>query len=127
MAENWPIITDAGDYFGQEKKKVSLEQRRPQIRKASDLVGPGIAATAVRITDFNDTLATYNGFFSAKAGALNAPNGTHDFVGYTVADSEFGGMQVFRSMTSAAQFVRMMRRNPGDPEFITWSSWVAGA
>lgn len=74
MSQNWREEINAADYFGHQKKKQEIENRRPVIRRASDLVGPGIGASAVRITDFNDILATYNGYYSARAGAYSAPN-----------------------------------------------------
>lgn len=115
--------TDAGDYFGNQKKKLDLADRRPVIRKASDLVGPGIAGAAVRITDFNDVLATFNGYYSAAADAANAPNDTGEFVGFVTMDSEYGGRQVFTDLEDGSDYTRVFRRAPADPETITWGPW----
>lgn len=120
--QNWRTETNAGDYFAHQKKQVQLENRRPVIRRASDLVGPGIAATAVRLTDFNDLLGTYDGFFSAASGALNAPNG-EGLVGTVVGDSELGGVQTFTGLTTAVTYQRIFTRNPGDAETIYWGTW----
>lgn len=115
--------TDAVDYFGNQKKKLDLADRRPVIRKASDLVGPGIGASAVRLTDFNDVLGTFNGYFSAAPDAANAPNDTGEFVGFVTMDSEYGGRQVFTDMEDGSDYTRIFRRAPADPETLTWGVW----
>ncbi len=124
MTKNWPTPVDAGDYFRHEQKKVAIEERRPVIRRASDLVGPGIAASAVRITDWADTLATFNGYYASLAGPTGAPTGTEAYLGYTVMDAEVGGTQVVTGMTSGIEYKRIFTRNPADPEFVTWGAWV---
>lgn len=121
--QNWRTEVTGADYFLHRQKEGNLSDRRPVIRKPSDLVGPGIAAQAVRIADFNDPLATFNGFFSAAAGALNAPNADEVFVGTVVGDAEFGGVQRFTGLTSGTDFKRMFRRRPNDPSYITWTVW----
>lgn len=124
MTENWRTAVDGQDYFGQQKKRVALEQRRPSIRKASDLVGPGISLYAVRLTDYNDILATYNGYYSSEAGATDAPDPVGIYVGTVVSDATLGGVQTFTDITTNDQYRRCFERNPGDPDFITWGSWV---
>src|SRR6478752_2320563 len=92
---NWREDTNAETYFGHQQKQVNLADRRPVIRTASDLVGPGIDSNTVRITDYNDLLATFNGYYSSLAGAASAPNATEDFVGVVISDSALGGRQEF--------------------------------
>lgn len=74
MSQDWRTETNAEEYFGHQRKTLDLANRRPVLWKAGDLVGPGIGANAVRLTDFNDTLATYNGFYSSDVGASNGPD-----------------------------------------------------
>jgi hypothetical protein len=113
---------DASDYFGNQKKAAAMTQRRPAISGPSDLVGPGIAASATRITNFNDTLATYNGYYSALSTALHAPTTAENFIGTVVMDSLLGGVQVFTGMTSRIEYTRPFRRLAGDPLTIDWSA-----
>jgi hypothetical protein len=120
--QNWRTETDATDYFGHQKKKVQVSDRRPVIRKPSDLVGPGIAANAIRITDFNDHLATFDGFFAAAVGALNAPNG-EALVGFVSSDIELGGVQTFIGLTTGQTFQRVFNRNPSDAATLYWGDW----
>lgn len=124
--ENWRTTTDAGDYFGKQNKKLAVADRRPVIRKPSDLVGPGIGAAAIRIDDFNNVLATYNGYYASVDGALNAP-AAGSFVGITVMDSELGGVQQFDSLSSGLNYRRRFLRNPSDPESISWGAWQQGS
>lgn len=124
MSQSWRTEVDAADYFGNQKKKLEVADRRPVIRRPSDLVGPNIGSAATRITDFNDILATYNGFCSAAPGAVGAPNATDAFIGYVIMDDELGGEQVFRSLVDGVEYARTALRNPSDPTSITWSSWA---
>jgi hypothetical protein len=121
--QNWRTEVDAGDYFGHQQKKLAMADRRPVIRKASDLVGPGIGATAVRLTNFNDLLATYNGYYSADVGASSAPNITDAFVGFVSSDAELGGVQQFTSLADGKLWQRVFTRNPSDSSAIYWGSW----
>lgn len=122
--EQWRTDTNAGDYFLHQQKQLQIADRRPVVKKASDLVGPGIGAGAVRITDFNDLLATFNGYFSALAGAYAAPNETDSFVGIVVSDSELGGHQQFTSQETGVIYTRRFQRSPIDPEALAWSPWT---
>jgi hypothetical protein len=122
---NWRTEINSADYFGHQKKALAVESRRPVIRRASDLVGPGIAASAVRVTDFNDILATFNGYFAAEAGADNAPTPDQAYVGVTTMDSEIGGAQVFYGMDDGGTYKRIFTRNPADSSAVYWGLWQA--
>jgi len=126
--EDWRIDSDALTYFGHQQKKTNVADRRPVIRKAADLVGPGINAQATIITDFNNLLATYNGYYSAEAGAFGAPNADEAFVGITVMDATLGGYQLFTGLgTGSGQGLTWRRkfiRNPADYSSISWEAWV---
>lgn len=127
--QNWRMDgetgVDAGDYFLRQKKQGELADRRPVIRRPSDLVGPGIAATAVRITDFDNVLATFNGFFSAAEGATNAPTDDQAYVGWVSGDAELGGAQVFCGLLDNDMWRRTFRRNPSDSATVYWTAWTA--
>lgn len=123
MNEDWRIPVTAEDYFAAQKKRVATEERRPVIRKASDLVGPGIDSSAVRLTDLNDQLATYNGYYSTEPGAVNAPNAGDPFVGLVFADAELGGRQEFTSLVSGNTYTRTFIRNPADPDSVSFGPW----
>lgn len=131
MDDNWRPEVDALDYFGHQQKRLQVADRRPVIRQASDLVGPGIGATAVSITNFNDPLATYNGYYSANVGpgtapAMNAP-AVGQFIGTVVMDLTLGGKQIFTRLSDGIEFTRTFRRLPGDTETIVWGSWTSPA
>jgi hypothetical protein len=121
--QNWRTEVDATDYFGHQKKRVDLEQRRPVVRRASDLVGPGIGSAAIRVTDYNDVLATFNGYYSSAPGALNAPTDTESFIGTTVADPVLGGRQALTGLLTGYEYTRTFVRNASDPASISWGVW----
>lgn len=121
--QNWRTEVNSGDYFSHQQKKLQIADRRPVIRKASDLVGPGIAPNSVRLTNFNDLLATYDGFFSADVGAASAPNDTDAFVGFVSSDTQLGGAQEFSSLSDGKVWQRVFTRSPLDPSAIYWGTW----
>lgn len=127
-SQNWRDEVNAVVYFGNRKKQADIESRRPVIRRASDLAGPGIGSNATRITDFNDQLARYNGFFSAVAGAANEPPTTAalpiGFVGFVSSDETLGGVQLFTDLATGDQYQRRFLRSEFDPTAITWFDWV---
>lgn len=121
--QNWRTPVNSEDYFTHQKKSADIETRRPTARRASDLVGPGINALALRLVNFSDVLATYNGYYSTAPGAIDAPNDTDAFVGYVVSDAEYGGFQSFVSMATGTEYRRLFRRYSGDAETMTWTVW----
>ena len=122
--EDWRIDVDASEYFLHQQKRDNLTQRRPVIRKAHELVGPGINASAVRLLDFNDPLATYNGYYSSAPGAANAPNAEDVFIGIVTMDGELGGWQRFRSLDTDDVYDRSFTRHPLDAEVLFWGAWA---
>ena len=121
--QNWRTEVTAEDHFIHTKKAAQLADRRPVFRTSTDLVGPGIGAAAVRITNFNAPIATFNGYFSSLAGAIAAPNATEAFIGYVISDAVLGGQQVFTGLTSGVVYTRSFTRSPTDPEALGWTNW----
>lgn len=115
--------TDASVYFGSQKKQLTVADRRPVIRRASDLVGPGISVYAIPVTDFNNLLATFNGFYSSDGTALNSPVNGEQFIGTVASDETMGGVQTLTSLTTESVWQRVFRRAPGDAETISWGTW----
>lgn len=131
MEKDWRVEQTGEDYFGHQQKRGNVADRRPVIRRASDIVGPGIDAQAVRLDNFNDVLATFNGFFSAEAGAENSPDPVAellpDFIGYSghvVSDSALGGEQVFTELGTGNVYRRRFLRALYAPESVTWTDWT---
>ena len=141
MSQDWRIEVDAEDYFGHQGKRLNVADRRPVLRKPSDLagMGPGINAVCTPITDFNDLIALYDGFFSATL-AFNGPfpDGTgpninrdpRSYVGVVVSDGEIGGYQQFTQIPDdlitsrfGRTYRREFRRAESDPDYIDWGAW----
>lgn len=94
---DWPIPTNANDVFRNNEKRLTHEERRPQITKASDLMGPGLAPYAVESFDLSDDASAFNGFFYIDVGALESPNDTKKWMGQTIAVIEGSGVQIFHT------------------------------
>lgn len=124
-SQDWRIGTTASDYLRNQDKRLSTDERRPVIRKASDLVGPGIGAAATRVTNYNDVLATFNGWVSSETGAESAPNPDEPFTGAVVNDDLLGGTQTLTGMVSGNTYRRLFIRNPSDPDSLGFTDWVS--
>lgn len=123
MAEGWRREIDAHDYLLHRQKRQDIESRRPNIRRASDLVGPGINALAVHVDNWNDALATFNGYFSGDDGAAHEPRGGEGVVGFTCSDGYYGGFQTVTGMDTGIVSTRTFQRNPADAETILFDPW----
>lgn len=132
--QNWRTEVDAVDYFGNQKKQLQVADRRPVIRKASDLVGPGIGAGAVRVVDWNDDLASFNGYYSSSR-ALNGPRpntsgpntgyDTNEYTAVVSNDDELGLVQVLYPLDKpGVRYERVRQRNKYDNNTFLPSSWV---
>lgn len=134
--QNWRTDVTWLDYVGHQRKKNQVSDRRPVIRKASDLVGPGINSSATVVTDWNNALATFNGYFSSVR-ALNGPRpetsgpdddyDIHPYTGYVVMDATYGGKQVITDLDTMIDYSRIFRRAPYDPSTIVWGAWTSSS
>lgn len=105
-SQNWRTDTNAQDYFTHQKKQIQVSDRRPVIRRASDLVGPGIGASAIRISDFNDLSVLYNGYYSAVPGVLNGPPLFSATLTSAMDPDDIVGL----SITSLVQYIKQGQR-----------------
>lgn len=87
------ISQDAGDWMRQQEKRVAHEARRPSVKRASDLLGPGLGPFAVEVSDWNAPETEFNGFFYSRPGSLHTPDDTLWWMGQTIAQIEGYGMQ----------------------------------
>jgi len=70
-------LIDTDDWMRRIEKRLMHEERRPQIRTASDLMGPGLGPKAVQLFDWNDDITLFNGFFWSEPGpAQHSPANT---------------------------------------------------
>ena len=82
---NWRTGITGEDWMRGMEKRVLHEERRPQIRTASDILGPGIAPYCIRIEDWNAPETLFNGFWYSEPGAFNAPKSDRYWIGYSLA------------------------------------------
>lgn len=95
---NWPHPDDDPElYLRHQEKRIANEQRRPMVRKASDILGPGFAPFATQLIDWNADEAAFNGYFWSDTGALNTPVGVgvSVWMGITISSGTIGFQQVW--------------------------------
>jgi hypothetical protein len=110
------------------EKRTMHEERRPSIRTAADLMGPGLGPQSVQVLDWNDDITTFNGFFYSEPQAANSPDGTRYWMGYTDANADgYGYQRVYEyrnpsDPTKVASYARIFATVPGSSR--TFGSWI---
>ncbi len=100
-ANNYNIPITATDYLRVQEKRLALEQRRPMIRTASDLLGPGMGPYAVQTFDWNGDAEAFNGLWYSKIDAINGPNSDKEWIGQTIGLIEGSGIQLLHTFRAA--------------------------
>lgn len=92
---NWRTPIDFKDWTQAMEKRVGLEERRPTISSAADLLGPGAGPWAVETNDWNDEACTFTGVFfgSPMTGQVNSPDDAKYWMGEVFSTQEGFGFQ----------------------------------
>lgn len=127
--QNSQRIDHTFDGWMRDVEKRSLNQdRRPEIRSASDLLGPGFSPYSVEIRDWNDDATAFNGMYHSTPGALNGPDDTSFWMGRTQGTTDGFGLQrvcQYAGIDGDARGEEWERRffAPGAAD-IAYSSWA---
>lgn len=128
---NWAVDINFDDYMRSMEKRTLHEERRPSIRSAQDLLGPGFAPYAVPIGDWNDPAAAFNGYFLTTPGSINAPDNAKQWIGQTIAYSDGTGFQEVKENGTAGspplRRIRTFRMQGGVRTYSAWADVAAGA
>lgn len=86
-------IETADDWLRSAEKRMLREERRPLIRRASDLMGPSLGPYTQQVMDWNGVQSSYNGMLYSPVGALNSPDIDYPWIGLNLVTAEGQGMQ----------------------------------
>lgn len=132
-ANSWRIPHTASDLIGGMNKRILHEERRPLIRSASDLLGPGLGPTAVQLLDWNDESTEFNGIFWSLAGAQNSPDPASAWMGTSFTNDDGYGYQELTEFRDAInqgeapqQWIRTFSGAGGIRAYGTWSKVGSG-
>lgn len=124
---NWPHAQGLGEWIQHNDKRMLHNERRPIPRQASDLLGPGIAATATEIFDWNTDAVDFNGFYYAPAGSLNSPDPDKFWMGLVMVTASGYGLQQLWEYTGDSGWLpnpsaqmRAFLPTGGTPLFSPW-------
>ena len=92
-SHSWRQQITGADWMRDVEKRILHEERRPQISSASDLLGPGIGAFSVPISDWNAPETAFNGYFHSTPGALNSPDPLRYWMGTSQASQDGYGIE----------------------------------
>lgn len=126
-ARNWPIPTSASDFFQQSDKRMMHQERRPAVRTASDILGPGAGPFSVVTLDWNSDECVFTGSFYSEPGAANAPDGVNWWIGNTFGTPDGFGFQVvwdFQGVTDPPVQKRRRFSTPSGGGPRTYSLWM---
>ena len=117
------------DWMNQRIKREMHEARRPQITKASDLLGPGFGPFAIETRDWNSDAVAFNGFFFSEdgTGVLNSPDPEMIWLGLTIAAPHGHGVQQLfsHSMPVAGTPMRFIRTfHSTTTQIRTYAPWT---
>jgi|GEM_PF-2907517 len=91
---NWAIDINASDWMRSMEKRILHEERRPSVRTASDIMGPGLGPYCVQIVDWNDPATAFNGmYYTLPPNGLNTPGSSQMWMGETFGNQDGTGYQ----------------------------------
>lgn len=111
-SNSWRQQQSGADWMRDMEKRLLHEERRPGVRTAADLLGPGVAPFSVLVIDWNAAETAFNGFFHSEPGAFNTPGSTRYWMGISQATQDGYGFQR----------VIEYRANPTDA--VTNQEWI---
>jgi len=125
----------AADWMRQMEKRLLREERRPLIRKASDIMGPGLGPFTMQTWNWDAPETSFNGMFFSAPGALNGPDDTMYWIGETQGTADGAGYQQvtdFDPVTGAAMGACKIRYfytpvSGGARVFTDWGDCGAGS
>lgn len=113
------------DWMRQIERRLLRQEKRPTIRNAADLMGPGIGPRAVMIRDWNSTEPTFNGFWVSPPGSLNTPDTNEWWTGISISsDGEYGIQVVWQYRAAVWPGDMMMRKFYAQGTTRGYSSWA---
>jgi hypothetical protein len=86
-------VASMDDWMRNIEKRLMREERRPQVRDASDLVGPGVGPYARPVEDWNFDPQVNGWFYSEAFTVSNSPDDTLPWMGFVEASPYGEGMQ----------------------------------
>lgn len=119
------ITIDAADWMRDKEKRLAHEEARPQIKDASDLMGPGLAATAIQVQDWSSDEAAFNGLLFSQPTAANSPDTARWWIGTVIATPDGFGTQTVREFRGALQPTdRYVREFSTAADVRSYGPWV---
>jgi hypothetical protein len=124
---SWRIPVGAEDWMREVEKRILHEERRPNIRTASDIMGPGLGPYSVLINDWNAAETAFNGMFHSDPNALNSPRVDGYWMGTSQATPDGYGLQKVTEYRDEASWpggtwVRKFFTPPGTQrQFSAWA------
>lgn len=125
-SNSWRQAQSGSDWMREMEKRLLHEERRPGVRTAADILGPGIAPYSIPITDWNSNETSFNGYFHSLPGALNTPSELRYWMGTSQATADGSGIQRVTEYQGVpltyVVWVRRFSTPPGGTRiFTTWT------
>lgn len=128
MTDNWRSPQTMGDLLTSYDKRISsLERRGGAASTIVDIVGVAQNKRATLIDNWDAALASDNGYFWSRPGALHSPDPLLGFTGSVIGRSDNSGMQQVWNTDDLNDVRYFMRTytDDGTGQGRTYSNWRA--
>lgn len=118
-----PVLTGA-DWMRDVERRLLATERR-SMPSAASLLGPGFSASATQVSNWSEETALFNGMFFSLVGAVNTPDNTKAWIGWTLADGQGAGVQRvyrYREGITPVAYVRGFQTDTQTPAFTAWTA-----
>ena len=128
--QNWRTPQNFPDLLGSIQKRIgALERREGSVSTIVSIMGPAQNKRAVLITDWSDEIASNNGYFWSRPGALHSPNPLLHWTGSVIGRSDNSGMQEVWNTDDLDNVLYYMRTYVDDGTgqgriYSTWRSFA---
>lgn len=127
MPNGHRIVQSMDDWMRSTEKRLGHEERRPIVRRASDLLGPGFAPYAVHTVNWNSEETQFNGLFYSETGAENTPDNSMTWIGTVIATRDGRGVQEVWNFDGPEPLHYTRSWTTGNNPIPTWTAWTAVA
>jgi len=127
--QSWSPITGMDEWMTQQEKRVAHEERRPLVRTAADIMGPGLAPHATPVSDWNSEETRFNGIFYSEPdiGVQHSPDPASLWIGVSYATEDGRGyQQVWDDSDPVISYTRTFTTLGDSTEFTDWVLLATG-
>ena len=133
---NHRFVENMDDWMRTIERDINRLKRRPNPPDLSSQIGPGIAAQAIEVIDWNDDDYLNNGYYFSDPPAKHAPVDSQSFIGTAISKDDGGGFQILYQFVEDPDvdtpelwirtWIADDDETPGFSDWFQWGDWIGG-